>query len=73
MELEILERVALSDTAFGSLINIDKRQVGGGPRTPLLDEPLKVETSAAIGKLPRTIADGLERDDIGVVDSRHVD
>ena len=73
MELKIFKCVALSDTTFGSLIYVDKGWVGIGPRTPLLDETLKVETSSAIGELPRTISDRLERDNISVVDSRHDD
>ena len=73
MELEILERIALSDTPFGPLINVDKRRVGIGPGTPLLNESLKVEAGPPISELPRTISDRLERDHIGVVDSRHVD
>ena len=34
---------------------------------------MKVETSPPISELPRTISDRLERDHIGVIDSRHSD
>ena len=71
MELEVLERVALSNTPFGPLINIDKGWVGIDPRTPLLGESLKVESSSPISELPRTVSNRLEGNDVGVVDSRH--
>ena len=73
MELKVFERVTLSDTPFRPLINVDKGRVGVGPRTPLLDKLLEVEASPPIGELPRTVANRLERDDIGIVDSRHDD
>ena len=73
MELEVFKRIALSDTPFGPLINVDKRWVGIDPRTPLLGESLEVEASSPISELPRTIADRLEGNDVGVVDSRHSD
>ena len=73
VKLEIFKRIALSDTPFGPLVNVDKGRVGVYPRAPLLGESLKVEASPPKGKLPRTIADRLERDDVGVIDSRHDD
>ena len=73
MELKVLERVTLSDTPFGSLVNVDKGWVGINPRTPLLGESLKVEASTSISELPRTVSDRLERNHVGVVDSRHDD
>ena len=73
MKLEVFKRIALSDTSFRPLVNVDKRRVWVYPRTSLFGEPLKVETSSPISELPRTVADWLEGDDIGVVDSRHDD
>ena len=73
VKLEVLERIALSDTSLGPLINIDKVWVGVKPGTPLLHKPLHVEASSPISELPRTISDRLEGDGIGVHDSRHVD
>ena len=45
----------------------------GQSLNPLLHELLNVETFLSIDELPRTVADRLEWDDIGVVDSRHCD
>ena len=73
VKMKVLERVALSDASFRPLVDIDKRGVGVGSLTPLLDESLEVESSSPISELPRTISDRLERDDIGVIDSRHDD
>ena len=71
MKLEVFKRIALSDTSFRPPVNVDKGWVGIDPRTPLLGKSLKVETSSPISKLPRTIPDGLEGDNISVVDTRH--
>jgi hypothetical protein len=71
MKLEVLERVTLNRATFGPLIHVDKGRVRGGPGTPLLLESLNVEPGPAKGELPRTVADRLEGDDVGIVDSRH--
>ena len=73
MELKVFERIALSDATFGPPINIDKRWVGVKPGTPLLHEPLHVETGSPISEFPRTISNRLKGDGVGALDSRHVD
>jgi hypothetical protein len=39
--------------------------------TPLLHKSLGVESILGVGELPGTVANRLERDNIGVVDLRH--
>jgi hypothetical protein len=70
-QLEILECVGIGHTTFGPLVDIHKGWVRGGSRTPLLDEPLKVELLLGHGELSRTVANGLEGDGIGVDSTRH--
>jgi hypothetical protein len=69
--LKVLECVTIGNTTFGPLVDIHKSWIRGGPRTPLLDEPLEVELLLGCGKLPRTITDGLEGDGIGVGSTMH--
>jgi hypothetical protein len=71
MELEVLERIALDRAMFGPLVDIDKGRVWGGPWAPLLHKSLNIEPFPGKGELHRPITDRLERDNIGVVDSRH--
>ena len=73
MELEIFERIALSDTPFGPLVDVDERRVWVYPRTPLLGKSLKVEAGSSISELPGTISNRLEGNDVGVIDLRHCD
>jgi hypothetical protein len=69
--LEVLERITISNTTFGPLIDIHKRWIGGHPRIPLLHELLEVELLLSGGELPRTVMNRLEGNGIGIGSTRH--
>jgi hypothetical protein len=65
-QVQILKGICISNTPFGPGIYIDKKRVGSNPRPPLLDEPMAVEDLLGRGKLPRTIAERIERHGVGI-------
>jgi hypothetical protein len=71
MELEVLERITLNRATFGPLIHATKDGYGADLEPLFFSNRWTLNLSPTKGKLARTVADRLEGDDVGVVDSRH--